>query len=263
MENILFRLMAHIKRILLQDNGRQQDKLLGEELRILRSRVDYLEHRLVNYYRNRWDVLDCVADYLVNAEIPGDYAEFGVYKGTTFGYAANLFHPLFPQMRFLAFDSFEGLPEPQGVDRSEEGFSSGFFKGQFAVTVDEFRSNVLTVASQLAPERLIITKGWFDQALTRETGRNLRLTKLACIWIDCDFYESTVPVLKFIIPYLSIGSVILFDDWRCYRNLANHGEQRACREWLDDNKELALNEFISFGFHGMSFTVSSLPKVEG
>jgi hypothetical protein len=166
-------------------------------------------------------------------------------------------------MRFLAFDSFEGLPEPAGLDRSEEGFASGFFKGQYAVTEDEFRHNVFAAAPQLRPERLIITKGWFNQMLTQETGENIHLDKLACTWIDCDLYESTVPVLKFITPYLTIGSVIFFDDWRCYRNLATHGEQRACREWLDDNKGLALNEFISFGFHGMSFTVSSLPKVEG
>lgn len=259
----MFRLIAHIKSILRQDNGRQQDNLLQEELRILRSRVDYLEHRLVNYYRNRWDVVDCVADYLVNAEIPGDYAEFGVYKGTTFGYAANLFYPLFPQMRFLAFDSFEGLPEPQGVDRSEEGFASGFFKGQFAVTEEEFRNTIHAAAPYLPPERLFTTKGWFDKTLTRECAKNIDLQQLACVWIDCDFYESTVPVLKFISPYLTIGSVILFDDWRCYRNLANHGEQRACREWLENNRGLALNEFISFGFHGMSFTVAALPKVEG
>jgi O-methyltransferase len=263
------RLFTRIRNSFRQDdnlspnNRLEQDNALQEELRSLRLRVDYLEHRLVNYYRNRWDVVDCVADYLVNAELPGDYAEFGVYKGTTFGYAANLFHPLFPQMRFLAFDSFEGLPEPEGLDRSEEGFASGFFKGQFTSTKDEFINNVRAAAPYLPSERLFTIKGWFDKELTRENAQKINLQKLSCVWIDCDFYESTVPVLKFITPYLSIGSVILFDDWRCYRNLANHGEQRACREWLEKNGGLTLNDFISFGFHGMSFTVASLPTIEG
>jgi len=256
------RLAAYFQNILKQRSCPQHNDLLQEELRILRSRVDLLENRLMNYYRNRWDVVDCVADYLVNAEIPGDYAEFGVYKGTTFGYAANLFHHLFPEMRFLAFDSFEGLPEPKGVDRSEQGFASGFFKGQFAADEEEFRNNVYAAAPYLPPERLLTTKGWFDKTLTREYAKNIDLQQFACVWIDCDFYESTVPVLNFITPYLAIGSVILFDDWRCYRNLASHGEQRACREWLDINKGLALNEFISFGFHGMSFTVAALPNIK-
>ncbi|MBU7583449.1 MAG: hypothetical protein KAF91_11165 [Nostoc sp. TH1S01] len=248
-------LLARIKNFLREDND------LHEEVQVLRSRIDYLEHRLINYYRNRWDVLDCVADYLVNAELLGDYAEFGVYKGTTFGYAANLFHSLFRQMRFLAFDSFEGLPEPQGIDKSPEGFSSGFFQGQFAATEEEFCRHVMAAAPHLSPERLVTIKGWFDKVLTPEYANKINLQHLACVWIDCDFYESTVPVLQFITPYLSVGSVILFDDWRCYRNLANFGEQRACREWLENNPQLVLNEFISFGFHGMSFTVASVPEV--
>lgn len=256
MVNFISQSLARIKDYLREDNS------LHQEVQVLRSRIDYLENRLINYYRNRWDVLDCVADYLVNAELLGDYAEFGVYKGTTFGYAANLFHSLFPQMRFLAFDSFEGLPAPKGIDRSPEGFSSGFFQGQFAATEEEFCRNVRAAAPHLSPERLVTVKGWFDKVLTLEYANSIKLQHLACVWIDCDFYESTVPVLKFITPYLSVGSVILFDDWRCYRNLANFGEQRACSEWLENNPQLTLNEFISFGFHGMSFTVATVPEVK-
>lgn len=220
----------------------------------LNARVGALEHRLINYYRNRWDVIDCVADYLVNAELPGDYAEFGVFQGTTFGYVAKIFGRLFPQMRFLAFDSFEGLPAPQGIDQSDDGFASGFYEGQFACTEEAFQENVFK-ASSLPPGRLLTTKGWFDSSLTPETATRLQLKKLAAVWIDCDYYESTVPILTFITPFLSVGTVILFDDWRCYRNLSTHGEQRACREWLEANPQIELNEFISFGFHGMSFTV--------
>ena len=68
-------------------------------------------------------------------------------------------------------------------------------------------------------------------------------------------YKSTVPVLRFITPYLSQGSVLLFDDWRCFRNLPDRGQQRACREWLQANPQIELHEFVSFGFHGKAFTV--------
>jgi len=227
---------------------------LEAENRDLTARVGALEHRLINYYRNRWDAVDCVADYLVNAELSGDYAEFGVFQGTTFGYTAKVFERLFPDMRFLAFDSFEGLPAPQGADVSSDGFASGFYEGQFACDEATFKENVIK-ASGLEPQRLKTTKGWFDKSLTPETADSLNLEKLAVVWIDCDFYESTVPILDFITPFLSVGTVILFDDWRCYRNLPTHGEQRACREWLEANPQIELNEFISFGFHGKSFTV--------
>ncbi len=265
------KLFAKIKSYLWKDNNLH----LLEEIRQLRSRLEHLEprvanleprvanleHRLLDYYTNRWDIIFCIADYLVNAELPGDYAEFGVYKGTTFGYTANLFHTLFPQMRFLAFDSFEGLPEPMGLDKWHEGFASGFFKGQFAASEDEFRRNVFTSAPKLSEEKLITTKGWFDQTLTHKCAQKIGLQKLAFVWIDCDFYESTIPILQFITPYLSIGTVIFFDDWRCYRNLSEFGQQRACREWLEENPKITLNEFI-FGLHGMSFTVGSLPDAK-
>lgn len=236
----------------------REKKDLQDKINALQLRIDKLENRFLSYYKNRWDTLDCVADYLVNAEIPGDYAEFGVYKGTTFGYAANTLSHLFPQMRFLAFDSFEGLPEPKGLDLSPQGFSSGFSKGQFFAAEEDFCRNVKSAAVSLSTDRLLTIKGWFDKSLTPECAENLNLKKLACVWIDCDFYESTVPVLKFITPYLSVGSIVIFDDWRCYRNLKDLGEQRACSEWLEDNPQIQLNEFISFGFHGMSFTVASI-----
>lgn len=238
-------------------------KHLTDRVLQLESRCSALEHSLSalrtrtrDYHHNRWDVLDCAADYLVNAELPGDYAEFGVFEGKTFGYCANLFGPLFPHMRFLAFDSFRGLPELTGID-TENDFSSGFYKGQFACTEAQFLKNVEDAAPGLDMKRVITVPGWFDQTLTPETARKHQINKLSCLWIDCDLYESTVPILKFIRPLLSVGTIILFDDWRCYRNLPDYGQQRACKEWLDNDRPLSLAPFISFGFHGQSFTVLS------
>ena len=236
----------------------RQLETMQSQNQALENRIASLEHRLFNYYRERWNALDYFADYLVNAELPGDYAEFGVFKGTTFGYAARIFYHLFPQMRFLAFDSFEGLPEPADIDKSETGFSSGFYKGQFSCGEASFRENVAREV-ELPPDRLLTIPGWFDVSLTPQTAELIDLKKLDCVWIDCDFYASTVPVLNFITPFLSVGTLVIFDDWRCYHNLATHGEQRACAEWLNANPGLELNDFISFGFHGMSFTVAKLP----
>jgi O-methyltransferase len=83
------------------------------------------------------------------------------------------------------------------------------------------------------------------------------IERIAVAWIDCDLYESTVPVLKFITPHLCVGSVIVFDDWRCYRNHPDFGEQRACREWLEANPGIKLRELLSFGWNGIAFTIVS------
>lgn len=227
---------------------------LAAESSELRERVAVLEGRFLSYYRERYNCIDKLADYLVGAQLPGDYYEFGVFKGQTFAYAAKLMQPLFPNARFIALDSFEGLPEPRGVDAENE-YTSGFHAGEFTSTEEEFRTNVAEAGADLS--RVDIIKGWFDQTLAPGAPESAQRGKAAAAWIDCDLYESTVPVLNFLTTRLNIGSVLLFDDWRCFRNLPDRGEQRACAEWLARNPQIRLRPFVEFGFHGMSFTVES------
>ena len=210
--------------------------------------------RITHYYRNRWDAIDNLADYLVGAEVPGDYLEFGVYQGTTFSYACQKMMPVFEKMRFIAFDSFEGLPHVEGLDNIK-GYSSSFYPGQFAFSQSDFIANLKK--DRVDMSRVVVVKGWFDQTLDSKKIANSRIDKVAAAWIDCDLYESTVPVLQFLTSKLSVGSVVLFDDWRCFRNLPNFGQQRACREWLEANHQLKLYELFSFGWHGVAFTAGS------
>jgi O-methyltransferase len=216
------------------------------------------EERFSNYYRQRWDAIDNLADYLVGAEIPGDYLEFGVAKGMTFSYAYKIMSPLFKQMRFIALDSFEGLPKPKNID-NVDGYTSSFYEGQYAYSEKEFLNNIKQKIN--LSDKIITIGGWFDQTLTDKTANKYTLNKIAAAWIDCDLYESTVPVLNFITTRLSTGSVILFDDWHCFRNLPNLGEQKACQEWLIKNPQIKLHKLFSFGWHGEAFTVGEMNGV--
>jgi O-methyltransferase len=220
-------------------------------LRGLEQRVEALEQRLRN---RRWAALEEVGDYLVGAQIPGDYIEFGVYRGDTFGYAMRVLAGTFKDMRFIACDSFEGLPLPQGID-AHDGFTSNFHPGQFACSEKQFLHNLDQQRVDLT--RVMTIKGWFSESLNEETAQRHAITKIAAAWIDGDLYESAVPVLRFLTHRLSVGSILLFDDWRVYRNLPDFGEQLACREWLEANPQLQLREIFSFGHHGIAFTVAA------
>uniref|UniRef100_A0A9E7ZV79 TylF/MycF family methyltransferase n=1 Tax=Bosea sp. NBC_00436 TaxID=2969620 RepID=A0A9E7ZV79_9HYPH len=227
---------------------------LQEHVRQLESRIDHLEERLLSYYNNRWDAVDKLADYLVGAELEGEYCEFGVFQGKTFNYVVERFARLFPSMRFVALDSFEGLPAVEGKDLGS-GYSSGFYTGQFACGIDQFRAN--GDKAGIPMNRVVLVPGWFDASLQPGGEASQQVAKVAAAWIDCDLYSSTVPVLEFLTSRLSVGTVLLFDDWRCFRNQADWGQQRACKEWLDRNPQIRLNPFIDFGFHGVSFTVAA------
>jgi len=181
--------------------------------------------------------------------IEGDYLEFGTYQGRSLASAhhiAQLYS--LKKMRFYAFDSFEGLPEIQGVDR--EGFCN-FKKGDFSCSQEDFLKILKRRGVDLNKVQLI--PGWFDQVLNDKTKRSLPIKKAAVIWIDCDLYKSTVPVLDFITSYIQDGTIIIFDDWFAFRGNPNRGEQLAFREWLTRNPQITASEFRKFDWSANSF----------
>ena len=99
------------------------EKILDSTLndKIAQVRVETLNRRYL--------AIQEIADYLTGAQINGDYIEFGVFKGNTFAYACNRFSNLFPGMKFVACDSFEGLPDITGIDKTD-GYSSNFSKNR-------------------------------------------------------------------------------------------------------------------------------------
>ena len=229
--------------------GRLYRSILKRLLGDVYKRIEQIEYRSFN---RRFYAVEQIADYLVGAQIPGNYLEFGVYRGTTFAHAYHCMAGLFGDMKFYAFDSFQGLPALKGID-VEGGYTSNFREKEFSCSEQEFVENLRNSGVKL--DRVITVKGWYDDTLDPVKAKGYGVNKAAVIWIDCDLYESTVPVLQFITPYLSIGTVIVFDDWKCYRNQPTFGEQRACREWLDANPRIALAELLSIGSHGLAFTV--------
>ena len=230
------------------------------EIEAMRHSVDAVETRLgwleKRLYNRRFAAVEEMADYLTGARVEGDYCEFGVYRGDTFAYVCRLIalSAALSHMRCFAFDSFKGLPSPRNVDILD-GYSSNFKEGDFACSKSEFDENLRAQGVDMTRVRVI--EGWFQDTLSEHSATSIGIEKIAAAWIDVDLYESTVPVLQFLTHRLSVGSIVLFDDWRVFRNLPDRGEQRACKEWLRENHQISLRELFSFGHHGAAFTVAS------
>lgn len=194
--------------------------------------------------------------------VKGDYLEFGTFRGRSFlaFYRAAEKHGL-GDMRFLGFDSFEGLPETPTCRAAKDGDSpSSFVAGNYSCSQDEF-TQILTDAG-VDMDRVILTPGFFDQSLTPELARELPTESAAIVNIDCDLYESTVDVLSFVTPYLRNGTLLLFDDWLAYGAHPYRGEQRACHEWLQANPHLHLTEYFKYTHSGVAFIVSMVNSGE-
>ena len=97
--------------------------------------------------------------------------------------------------------------------------------------------------------------GFYNETLTPELKKNLSInnTKGAVICIDCDLYESSVPVFKFIEEFLQDGTVIYIDDWFAgYKGHQNKGVSKAFHEF-SQNSKYKFTEFVPVPWIGKSF----------
>lgn len=171
-----------------------------------------------------------------NRPIDGYYFEFGCHSATTMRMAHSYFKHMF-DWTYVAFDSFEGLPEIEEIDRQEI-----WEKGKLYTTEDRFRK--LVVSAGMPKEKLITVKGFYDMSLNEALRVQLTGKRAAVVYIDCDLYTSTVPVLEFVKSFLQIGTIIVFDDWNCFCADPEKGERRAFSEFCTKYPELRFEEFI-------------------
>ena len=190
---------------------------------------------------------------VMNNQVPGDYAEFGVLRGRGIIDAHRLARKFKLDMRIWAFDSFRGLPEVAGIDAD-----GPFHTGEFACSRDEFDRNLRRY--RIDPGEIRVVEGFYEESLDPKNGHD-GPERVAIAWIDCDLYESTVPVLEFLTNRLVEGSVICFDDWYSYNGRPDRGEPRACTEWLARHREIRLVEYMNFHWAGKSFLVNRLDAV--
>lgn len=189
------------------------------------------------------NMINMAFGYCANNKIDGDYAEFGVLRGRTTveaWKAAQRFG--LSSMEFWLFDSFEGLPEVTGEDKG-----GPFETGEFSYSQNEYE-DVLRHAG-IDMKRTHITSGYFDQTL----GSVKTERKFSVVWIDCDLYESTVPVLEWLTNKLVDGAVVCFDDWFTFSGRPDKGEQRAAAEWLEKHPDISLMQYRDFHWAGRSF----------
>jgi O-methyltransferase len=125
-------------------------------------------------------------------DVPLDYLEFGVWRGTTFKKWLEMNRH--PDSRFSGFDSFEGLPEDWFPGQPKGTFSTG----GVAPDIDDARGS--------------FEVGWFQNTLYPFLS-TFKSDKQLVVHIDCDLYSSTLFVLGALDRHLTPGTVIIFDDF--------------------------------------------------
>src|SRR5215472_11039333 len=194
-----------------------------------------------------------VFDFLHENEIRGDYHEYGCHRCRTFRMALTEArrHNL-DQMKFWAFDSFEGLPTPT-TETSVSKWTQG------ALTTSEGAFRDLVRQHGIYVDKVHTVKGYYSDSLTTDLRQRLleQEQKIALVTVDCDLYESAVPVFSFIEPLLQDGSVIYMDDlFVGNKGNPNRGVARAFLEF-QKRSTWHLRRHLDVSWWGRSYIVSS------
>jgi O-methyltransferase len=187
--------------------------------------------------RSRREIFMSIARFHhINRPMTGYYFEFGSHEANTMRMAWDTFRHLF-DFTYVAFDSFEGLPEIGPIDE-QKIWEPGKLKTEEA----DFRKVV--ERHGVPANRLVTVKGYYDDSLNEQTRQRFDGRKAAVVYIDCDLYASTVPVLRFVRDFLQRGTVIVFDDWFCFHGDPERGERLAWSEFLEANPTLRFEPFV-------------------
>lgn len=161
--------------------------------------------------------------------VPGVICEFGVHWGATMTQLINLrsiYEPFNHSRHIYGFDTFEGFPD---VHEKDGGVSRpGDLKT--LVSYEEKLEQILTAIEAFSPlshmKKYSLIKGDAGETINDWLDEHPHALISMAI-LDMDLYEPTKKVLEKIIPRLTKGSMIVFDELNCS---AFPGETRALDE---------------------------------
>lgn len=175
--------------------------------------------------------------------IHGSIFEFGVRYGqnlSLFTSMRGIFEPYNYNRKILGFDTWEGFPDTH--DKDDKNM---WKKGDFSVPkgYESFLETVLLKHEQMAPieniKKFELVKGDATQKIV-EYLNNHQETIISLAYFDFDIYKPTRDCLEAIIPYLSKGAVIGFDEINVQEW---PGETTALREILGNKFQIRHSKY--------------------
>jgi hypothetical protein len=170
--------------------------------------------------------------FSLTMDVPGDIAEFGVWKGSTSSLLAKVLaikDPHSPKKIHL-FDSFEGLTAFSDEDKVAQG-RKGDYLGSEEVLLSSAAVNEID-------DYFVVHKGLIEDTLPHYLNTATQ-TRFSFAYCDTDLYSSTNIILRQMWTRLTPGGLMVFDEWN---SDDFPGEGTAVNEFLDEIRPKA--EFV-------------------
>lgn len=177
------------------------------------------------YKELRFFSLIQMVKFVLHNGVTGDFAECGCYRGHSSYIISTLIKEKSATYKeFLIFDSFAGLSKrDRKLDKAKSTLDEKIINqevGKFSCSEEEVKENLA------AFNFIKFYKGWIPDRFT-----DVKQTKFCFVHIDVDLYQPTYDALSFFFPKLSIGGVIVIDD---YGYSAYQGAELAVKHYLKD-----------------------------
>ena len=185
--------------------------------------------------KERMYALYAACKYVVDTQLEGAFVECGVWKGgSAMMIAACLKSKGIADRDIYLYDTYEGMPKPDEVDRSFKGEQA---QGQFEATsvnedsstwcyssFDEVKRNMLSVG--YPEDRIHLIKGKVEDSLPSRAPAG----PIALLRLDTDWYSSTQQELLHLYPLLVKRGVLIIDDFGHWE-----GAQKAVLEYFEEH----------------------------
>ncbi|MCX7591029.1 MAG: TylF/MycF family methyltransferase [Kiritimatiellae bacterium] len=173
--------------------------------------------------------------YVIRTRIEGEFVECGVWRGGSMMAVALALLKLGVRDRHLfLFDTYEGMPEPGALDVSFDGLCAHEeYKRRRRrdntstwcyASLEEVRKNLSSTGYDM--QRVHLIKGKVE-----ETIPSFAPDRVAVLRLDTDWYSSTRHELEHLYPRLSVGGVLIVDDYGYWR-----GSRQAVDEYFAGGK---------------------------
>ncbi len=182
-------------------------------------------------------------EYVVKHGIPGDVVECGVWKGGSMMLCALALRRLNEtERRLFLYDTYEGMSDPTERDRdygdrpaieSLAGPECSWAQVCCA-PLEQVQANLYSTG--YPKEHVLLVKGKVEDSIPEAAPARISILRL-----DTDWYESTYHELVHLFPRLSVGGVLILDDYGHWR-----GAKEAADQYFAQNRTKILLHRIDY-----------------
>ena len=174
--------------------------------------------------------------YKIAAEIPGEIVECGVFKGTSFLRFAHFREILGSQIsaKLIAFDVFSD-DYPETAFDEDQVQREHWIKTAGPSSISE--EQLSSVMQKKGFDNFKIIAGDVLETVPKFKSENPGL-KISLLNIDIDFVEPTRCVLEQLYDCVSVGGVVLFDNYAGEGDSGKylHGDTKGIDDFFEDKK---------------------------